>query len=109
MHPLLKGRNNLDIGFLGGFNRIIRLRDLEAWDVTHNNKCCRIIVVDEHRPSTKEDYPWLKNGLEFDPQKNHITTYVYYNESLDESEQHLFYQVAQHFSDHLALAHCNVT
>lgn len=99
----------MDIGFLHGFKRIIRLKDLEAWDIKYNNKYCRIILVDEHRPSTQEDFPWLNDGIDNDPRKNHITSYVFFSEELDEAEQNVIYQVTERFSDHLALAHCNVT
>ncbi|MGF7046187.1 hypothetical protein J2T13_000649 [Paenibacillus sp. DS2015] len=99
----------MDIDFLSGFQRVIRLKDLEAWDIKFNDKDCRIILVDEQRPSTDDDFPWLEEGIGEDRRENHITAYVYSSYHLEEIDEKIFYQVAERLADHVALAHCNVT
>lgn len=99
----------MNIDFLSQLQRIIRLKDLEAWDIKINDKECRIIIVDEHRPSTNEDFQWLNNGIGEDKRENHITVHVYSLDDLDEIEEKMLYHIAEHLTDHVALAHCNVT
>lgn len=99
----------MDIDFLSGFQRVIRLKDLEAWDIKFNDKECRIILVDEQRPSTDDDFPWLEDGIGEDRKENHITAYVYSSYDLEEIDEKIFYQIAEHLADHVALAYCNVT
>jgi len=99
----------MDIGFLSGFQRVIRLKNIEAWDVTNADQTCRIVIADERRPSTDADFPWLEEGLGEEKRKNHITIYVFHAKELLQSEITILYQVAEHLTDHVALAHCHVT
>ncbi|OZB94231.1 hypothetical protein [Paenibacillus sp. XY044] len=99
----------MNIDFLSQLQRILRLKDLEAWDITMNDKDCRVIIVDEGRPSRDEDFPWLKDGIGEDRRENHITAHVYSSGSLEESEEKMLYHIAEHLTDHVALAHCHVT
>ncbi|MEK5645353.1 hypothetical protein BK138_26755 [Paenibacillus rhizosphaerae] len=99
----------MNIDFLKQLQRILRLKDLEAWDVAMNGKDCRIIIVDEGRPSRDEDFPWLKDGIGEDKRENHITAHVFSSTSLEKSEERMLYHIAEHLTDHAALAHCHVT
>jgi len=99
----------MDIGFLSGFQRVIRLKNVEAWDVTVTDQTCRIVIVDERRPSTDADFPWLEDGIGEEKRNNHISIYIFHSKELLTSEKTILYQVAEHLTDHVALAHCNVT
>lgn len=99
----------MDIGFLSGFQRVIRLKNVEAWDVTVTDQTCRIVIVDERRPSTDTDFPWLEDGIGEEKRNNHISIYIFHSKELLTSEKTILYQVAEHLTDHVALAHCNVT
>lgn len=99
----------MDIGFLSGFQRVLRLKNVDAWDVTVTDQTCRIVIADERRPSIDADFPWLEDGIGEESRKNHITVYVFYTSDLLEDERTILYQVAEHLTDHVALAHCNVT
>ncbi|MGG4046229.1 hypothetical protein [Paenibacillus favisporus] len=79
----------MNIDFLKQLQRILRLKDLEAWDVAMNGKDCRIIIKDEGRPSRDEDFPWLKDGIGEDKRENHITAHVFSSTSLEKSEEHI--------------------
>ncbi|MBO2945988.1 hypothetical protein JJQ72_18575 [Paenibacillus sp. F411] len=97
------------VDFLRDCKRIIRLKNLEAWDITVNSKSCRIIIIDKNRPSEDSDYPWILNGIGEDRRKNHITVNVIAMSKLSNDEENLLYQVSEHLIEHVALAHCNVS
>ncbi|OWA33492.1 hypothetical protein B9G55_22815 [Saccharibacillus sp. O16] len=99
----------MNIDFLRDFQRILRLKDIEVWDIKIQNKACRMVIVDEHRPSVDSDFPWLRAGIGEEKRKNHITIYIFTLEDLEDHEQTVLYNIAEHLTDHVALAHCNVT
>ncbi|MCQ4086993.1 hypothetical protein [Saccharibacillus sp. JS10] len=99
----------MSIDFVRDFQRVLRLKDIEVWDVHVADKDYRIAIVDEHRPSTDLDFPWLKDGLGEDKRNNHITIHLFFLEDMDEAEKRTLYHIAEQFTGHLALAHCNVT
>lgn len=100
------------VDLLRDCKRIIRMSKLEAWDININSKSCRVILVDENRPSIDDDFPWLPNGLgedKEDRRENHITAHVVSISELNEDEEKVLYNISEHLVEHVALAYCNVS
>lgn len=92
------------------FNRILRFKDLEVWDVQFENDRYRMIIFDENRQAVADDLD-LPSGLgieEDDLRKNLITVKVYSENRVKDAHIEPLDQFAKQLTDHIALAHCHV-
>lgn len=92
------------------FERVLRFRELEVWDIRIGNDIYRMIIFDENRQAEIDDLN-LPNGTELSEdelRKNLITVKVYStNRVLDEHITPLD-QFSKQLTNHIALAHCDV-
>ena len=92
------------------FERILRFKDLEVWDVRFRNDRYRMIIFDENRQAVAVDLE-LPKGFEIDEdelRKNLITVKVYSENRVKDEHIEPLDQFAKKLTDHVALAHCHV-
>lgn len=92
------------------FERILRFKDLEVWDVRFTNEIYRVFIMDENRPPTMNDFPVDVQPLmdEDDLRKNLVTVRIYSEQSVKDEHIEYLAQFYKQLTDFLALAHCNV-
>jgi hypothetical protein len=91
------------------FDRVLNLKELEAWDIVIENKTYRMILIDEKRQSTRKDFSEEINVLDDDEMRaNIIKVEVYSEEKVLDNHILQLDQLSKSFTNHLALAHCHV-
>ena len=92
------------------FNRILRFKELEVWDIRFGNDIYRMIIFDENRQVKTEDLN-LPHGTEIsvdELRKNLITVKVYSENKVKDEHIEPLDQFSKQLTDHIALAHCDV-
>lgn len=93
---------------LNCFQRVLRFKELEVWDMTLDKDIYRIILVDENRATTQQDYPSPYPDIEEDFRENLITVRVFSKNNIKDEHIEPLDQFAKQLTDHLALARCHV-
>lgn len=92
------------------FERKIRFKDLEVWDVRIENCTYSLIVLDENRPPQMTDFD-LPEGIKIEKEElreNLITVKVYSPNLVKIEHIDVLDEFAKGITDHVALAHCHV-
>ena len=91
------------------FERKIRLRDFEAWDVRVSDQHYTLGILDEFRPATFDDFeiPYLIYE-EDDQRANYVSATYFSDESVKDNHREILGKFARMLTEHLALAHCEV-
>ena len=92
------------------FERILRFKDLEVWDIQFGNDIYRMIIFDENRQAVADDLD-LPSGFGIDEdelRKNLITVKVYSENRVKDEHIEPLDQFAKQLTEHVALAHCDV-
>lgn len=91
------------------FERKLRCKDIEVWDIRIGEKLYRMFIVDENRPTTVEDLR-LPDSVEIeeDLRSNLITVRIYSDHPIKEEHIEHLDQFAKQLTDHIALAYCHV-
>ena len=91
------------------FERKIRLRDFEVWDVQIGGQHYTLAILDEFRPATIDDFETPDLIYEEDDQReNFVSTTYFSNEPIKNKHIEILREFAEMLTDHLALAHCEV-
>ncbi|WP_313894832.1 hypothetical protein [Psychrobacillus sp.] len=93
---------------LDDFQRVVRFRDLEVWDIQLEKSIYRMIIFDENRPATINDFPSPHPNIKEEIRANLITVSVYSNHPVQAGHIKLLDRFAKQLTNHLALAHCHV-
>lgn len=90
------------------FERKLRFRDLEVWDIQCDEDIYRMFIFDENRLPGLADLNIPSNAIAEDLRENLITVSVYSNTLV--KDEHIAYldQFAKQLTDHVALAHCDI-
>ena len=91
------------------FERKIRLRDFEVWDVRIRGQQYALVILDEFRPATFEDFGMPELNYEDDNQRANFVSATYFSdESVKDEHREKLGEFARMLTEHLALAHCEV-
>ncbi|MED3801041.1 hypothetical protein P4562_03740 [Lysinibacillus xylanilyticus] len=91
------------------FERKIRLRDFEVWDVRIGDQHYALAILDEFRPATFDDFEIPDLIYEEDDQRaNYVSATYYSDEAVKDEHKEILREFAQMLTEHLALAHCEV-
>lgn len=91
------------------FERRIRLRDFEVWDVRIGDQQYALAILDEFRPATYDDFEMPDIIYEEDDQRgNYVSATYFSNESVKDEHREILGEFARMLTEHLALAHCEV-
>ncbi|MEF7493969.1 hypothetical protein V4V34_05215 [Lysinibacillus sphaericus] len=92
------------------FERKLRFKDMEVWDIWFDKDIYRLFIVDENRASEIRDLNLPPNARVFeeDLRENLITVKVYSEKQVKSEHIELIDQFAKQLTDHVALAHCNI-
>ncbi|TRY26522.1 hypothetical protein FOI68_06500 [Brevibacillus sp. LEMMJ03] len=85
--------------------RVFRFKDAEAWEMKINEKICRFIIIDQRRPASQKDYPYLNEKI--DSRENHITCHIVTTSIFDDTEKDELCSITGVFLSHLAQAQCS--
>ena len=91
------------------FERKIRLRDFEVWDVRVSDQHYTLAILDELRPATIEDFeiPYLIYE-EDDKRANYVSATYFSVESIKDEHREIPGEFVRMLTEHLALALCEV-
>ena len=91
------------------FERKIRLRDFEVWDVRVSDQHYTLAILDELRPATIEDFeiPYLIYE-EDDKRANYVSATYFSVESIKDEHREILGEFVRMLTEHLALALCEV-
>lgn len=91
------------------FERKLRFKDLEVWDIQCGKDIYRMFVLDENRlPELADLNLPINTSVEEDLRKNLITVSVYSNTPVKDEHIEDIDQFAKQLTDHVALAYCYV-
>lgn len=91
------------------FERKIRLRDFEVWDVRISDQHYALAILDEFRPATFDDFEIPNLIYEEDDQRaNYVSATYFSEESVKDDHREILDQFARMLTEHLALAHCEM-
>lgn len=92
------------------FERVLRFKDMEVWDVKFGKDVYRLFIVDENRASEIKDLNLSPNDIFFedDLRENLITVSVYSKHPVKKEHIGPIDQFSKQLTDHVALAHCQV-
>ncbi|QUG41761.1 hypothetical protein KD050_00185 [Psychrobacillus sp. INOP01] len=91
------------------FERKIRLKDFEVWNVRIGKQHYPLVILDEFRPATFEDFEMPKLIYEEDNQRvNYVSATYYSKEPIKDEHREILGEFARMLTEHLALAHCEV-
>lgn len=97
------------ISLIDYFERKIRLRDFEVWDVQIGGQHYALAILDELRPATFDDFEIPDLIYEEDDQRANYVSATYFSDELVKDEhQETLGQFVRMLTNHLALAHCEV-
>lgn len=90
------------------FERIVRLKDLEVWDLRFKEDLYRLFILDERRIPHLNELDLPNQFIKEDLRKNLITASAYSKNPVKESQIEFIDQFVKQITDHVALAHCYV-
>lgn len=91
------------------FERKIRLKDLEVWDVRIGKQEYLLVIEDEFRPAKFEDFEIPDLIYEEDDQRENLVSAKYFsNESIRDEHKPVLAKFVGQLTNHLAMAHCEV-
>jgi len=91
------------------FERKIRLRDFEVWDIRISDQHYTLAILDELRPATLDDFEDPSLIYEEDDQRaNYVSATYFSDESVKDEHREILGEFARMLTEHLALAHCEV-
>lgn len=91
------------------FERRIRLKDFEVWDVKVYGQKYTLAILDELRPATIDDFEIPDLIYEEDDQRaNYVSATYFSEEPIKDEHREILSEFAEMLTDHLALAHCEV-
>lgn len=91
------------------FERKIRLKDFEVWDVQIGGQHYALAILDEFRPATIDDFETPDLIYEKDDERaNYVSTTYFSDEPVKDENREILGEFARMLTDHLALAHCEV-
>lgn len=91
------------------FERKIRLKDFEVWDIQISGQLYTLAILDEFRPATIDDFETSDLIYEEDDQRaNYVSASYFFDEPVKEEHKEILGAFARMLTDHLALAHCEV-
>lgn len=91
------------------FERRIRLKDFEVWDVKVYGQKYTLAILDELRPATIDDFEIPDLIYEEDNQRaNYVSTTYFSEKPVKDEHIEILGAFARMLTDHLALAHCEV-
>lgn len=92
------------------FERKLRFKDMEVWDIRFGKEIYRLFIVDENRVCEIKDLNLPPNAKVFeeDLKENLITVKVYSEKQVKSEHIELIDQFSKQITDHVALAHCQV-
>lgn len=91
------------------FERKIRLKDLEVWNVRIGNQHYTLVILDEFRPATFVDFEIPDLIYEEDDQRaNYVSATYFSEEPVKDEHREILSEFAEMLTDHIALAHCEV-
>lgn len=91
------------------FERKIRLKDFEVWDVRIGDQHYALAILDEFRPATFDDFEMQELIYEEDDQRaNYVSVRYFSNQLVKDEHRIILSEFAQMLTNHLALAHCEV-
>ena len=91
------------------FERKIRLKDFEVWDVQIGSQHYTLAIIDEFRPAAFDDFE-IPDLIfeEGDQRTNYVSATYFSDEPIKDEHREILSQFAQMLTNHLALAHCEV-
>jgi len=91
------------------FERIVRLTDLEIWSIRIEQIHYCLVIVDERRKASIEELDLPDAIIDEDIQRtNYVSVSIFSEISVKEEHIEVLDDYVKRFTDHLALAHCNV-
>lgn len=91
------------------FARIVRLTDLEIWSIRIEQIHYCLVIVDERRKASIEELDLPDAIIDEDIQRtNFVSVSIFSEISVKEEHIEVLDDYVKRFTDHLALAHCNV-
>ncbi|MFJ7916171.1 MULTISPECIES: hypothetical protein [unclassified Lysinibacillus] len=91
------------------FERNIRLKDFEVWDVRICNQHYTLAILDEFRPATFDDFEIPELIYEEDDKRaNYVSATYFSEEPVKDEHREILGEFARMLTEHLALAHCEV-
>lgn len=91
------------------FERKVRLKDFEVWDVRVNGQHYALAISDEFRPATFDDFEDPDLIYEKDDQRaNYVSASYFSDEFPIDEHREILGEFARMLTEHLALAHCEV-
>lgn len=91
------------------FERIVRLTDLEIWSIRIEQIHYYLVIVDERRKASIEELDLPDAIIDEDIQRtNYVSVSIFSEISVKEEHIEVLDDYVKRFTDHLALAHCNV-
>lgn len=91
------------------FERKIRLEDFEVWDIQIGGQHYTLVILDEFRPATLDDFEIPDLIFEEDDQRaNYVSATYFSDEPVKDEHEDILGQFARMLTNHLALAHCEV-
>lgn len=91
------------------FERKIRLKDFEVWDVQIGGQHYTLAILDEFRHARFDDFETRDLIYEEDDQRaNYVSTKYFSDEPLKDEHREILGEFARMLTNHLALAHCEV-
>lgn len=91
------------------FERIVRLTDLEIWSIRIEQIHYYLVIMDEKRKASIEELDLPDAIIDEDIQRtNYVSVSIFSEISVKEEHIEVLDDYVKRFTDHLALAHCNV-
>ncbi len=91
------------------FERKFRLKDFEEWNVRIGNQHYTLVILDEFRPATFDDFEIPNLIYEEDDQRaNYVSAKYFSEEPIKDEHREILSEFAEMLTDHIALAHCEV-
>lgn len=91
------------------FERIVRLTDLEIWSIRIEQIHYYLVIMDERRKASIEELDLPDAIIDEDIQRtNYVSVSIFSEISVKEEHIEVLDDYVKRFTDHLALAHCNV-
>lgn len=90
------------------FERKLRFKDLEIWDIVLDERIYRIAIIDEKRAPTLMDLDIPFSAISEELRRNIINVKIYSEETVKEEHIEKLDEFAKQLTDHVALAHCDI-
>ncbi|QDP99387.1 hypothetical protein FOH38_01795 [Lysinibacillus fusiformis] len=92
------------------FERILRFKNMEVWDIRFGKDAYRLFILDENRSTEIKDLnlPLNVKIFEEDLKENLITVKVYSEHPVKTQHIEIIDQFSKQLTNHVALAYCQV-